>query len=151
MIAENQGMVAGHYRHSEKSLKLLSSTLRLSLRMFRTASRADQKSIFRNAFASDGAQSVKWRKQVCQKANYYYIDLIAIAPSLKGSGAFRQLLEPILIRAKKEIMPVLLDTHDKNNVPLYEHFGFEVVGQYIAKHHPDLIQYAMVKWPHRAS
>jgi len=147
VIGENQGMLAGHYNGRVKIFKLLSTTLRANLRMLRSVSKEDRNKISRNVTASAGAQNVKWRKQICKKSNYYFIDLIAIDPALKGSGAFRKLIDPVLVRAKAEGIPVLLDTHDTDNVLIYQHFGFEVVRQYTAKHDQDFIQYAMIKWP----
>lgn len=147
VIGENQGMLAGHYSGRVKVFKLLGMALRLSFRILRIASKKDRNTISRNMSASAGAQNTKWRMQVCKKSRYYYIDLIAIDPALKGSGAFRKLIDPILVCAKNEGIPVLLDTHDKDNVPIYKHFGFEVIRQYPAEHDHDFIQYAMVKWP----
>lgn len=121
--------------------------LRANLRVLRIANKEDRCMISRNISASDGTQNMKWRKEICNKSNYYYIDLVAINPALKGSGAFRKLITPILNRAKSENIPVLLDTHDKDNVPIYQHFGFEIVRQYVSKRDHEIIQYAMVKWP----
>jgi predicted acetyltransferase len=73
------------------------------------------------------------------------IDLIAIDPALKGSGAFRKLMQPVIDRAEKEGVPVLLDTHDQNNVAIYQRFGFEIAHQFHAKSDPALVQYAMIK------
>jgi predicted acetyltransferase len=72
--------------------------------------------------------------------------LVAIDSSLKSSGAFRQLVAPVLVRAEHENLPVLLDTHDKNNVPLYEHFGFELAQEHHPKSGAPIVQYSMIKY-----
>jgi predicted GNAT superfamily acetyltransferase len=144
VIGDNQGMLACHHSGKFKLLKTLYMLLTTVIFMMRAISKADRGTVTRNMRASAGVSNIKWRKQACKGKKYYFIDLIAIDPLLKGSGAFRKLIQPVLDRAKDENIPVLLDTHDKNNVPIYEHFGFEVAHQFAAKNDENLIQYAMI-------
>ena len=85
--------------------------------------------------------------QMFKKQNYYYIERMIIDRELKGSGALRQLIEPIITRMQEENLPIPPNTHDPNNVPLYQHFGFELVHKHQAKHNPHMAQYSTVKHP----
>jgi citrate lyase synthetase len=107
--------------------------------------KADLKQLSANMRRIEGAADIRWRKQACGSTDYYYLQLVAIDSSLKGSGTFRKLVEPLLTRLEHENLPVLLDTHDKNNVPLYEHFGFELVKEHHAKSGAPITQYSMIK------
>lgn len=147
VIGENQGLLAGHFAKNETAFSTICHGLNMMRGVLGSLSKEDRSRLVRNMKQSAGAQNVKWRKQVCGKGDYYYIDLVVIDRSLKGSGAFRRLLEPLLLRMEREGMPVLLDTHDPDNVPLYRHFGFETVREHRAKGDCDLVQYSMIRRP----
>lgn len=89
-----------------------------------------------------------WRKQACGGSNYYYIQLVAIDGSLKGSGTFRRLMEPVLTRLERESMSARIDTHAKDNIPIHEHFGFELVKAHREKSGAPISLYAMRKRPY---
>ena len=57
----------------------------------------------------------------------FHLLVVAIDKSLKGTGAFRELLMPVIIACEKEKMPIVLETFNPNTVPLYEHFGFQLI------------------------
>jgi predicted acetyltransferase len=42
-------------------------------------------------------------------------------------GYVSKLIKPMLKRINEEGFPVYLETQNEKNVPLYEHYGFEVV------------------------
>lgn len=58
---------------------------------------------------------------------HYYLDNLAVLPSAQRRGYASKLLGPILARADEEKVLVYTDTFTPSNVPLYEHFGFELV------------------------
>ena len=147
VIGDNEGMLAGHYRSNENVIAAILPSLTLIRNVRKLLSKEDRVRLDINLKNSVGAENFTWRKQVFKKQDYYYIEMIAINRELKGRGAFRRLIEPVITRAQHENMPVLLDTHDKDNVPIYQHFGFEVVHEHRSKRNPDLVQYSMVKHP----
>lgn len=67
----------------------------------------------------------KWFKKYSK--NCYYITQIAISKEKKGSGLFRNIISPVLEECQKHDMCIVLETFTKENVSLYEHFGFELV------------------------
>ncbi len=149
IIGEIEGMLSGHFRKDESFINSLRLSLSMIKKVIKTLSKEDKKRLKSNLKESAGAENIKWRNKVCKRQNYYYIDLIAISHNLKGSGAFRKLMEPIIARMEQDNIPILLDTHDKNNVPIYEHFGFEIVDMHQSKFNHKLIQYSMIKRPNR--
>ena len=56
-----------------------------------------------------------------------YLWLIAVDPPEQGKGFAGKLLKFYLNKCEKENRPCYLETGKKENVPFYEHFGFEVV------------------------
>lgn len=86
----------------------------------------------------------KWYKEFTD-GHYYHLKLIAIDKKLKGTGAFRKLITPVLENAKKQKIPVVLETLNPDNIQIYEHFGFKLVKTFTAQN-IDLVQYCMIKY-----
>jgi ribosomal protein S18 acetylase RimI-like enzyme len=55
---------------------------------------------------------------------HYYLDNIGVLPAERGKGVSSSLIRPFLARADADHVPVYTDTVTRENVPLYEHFGF---------------------------
>jgi ribosomal protein S18 acetylase RimI-like enzyme len=145
IAGDYQGALTGHYGKGFSILGLLRTSIRQNMRLNKSMTKADLKQLSANIKRMEGTADTRWRKQVCGGTDYYYLQLVAIDSSLKGSGTFRKLVEPLLTRLERENLPVLLDTHDKNNVSLYEHFGFELVKEHHAKSGAPIIQYSMAR------
>jgi ribosomal protein S18 acetylase RimI-like enzyme len=58
---------------------------------------------------------------------HWYLMVIGVDPSYQGRGYASALIKPMLTRIDQERLPCYLDTENEINVPIYEHFGFEVV------------------------
>jgi GNAT superfamily N-acetyltransferase len=80
---------------------------------------------------------------------HYRLKVIAVDRALRGSGAFRRLITPVLEYADQNQIPVVLETHNLFNVGLYEHFGFTMVKTIT---HPsiEIKQYCMIRYPEEA-
>lgn len=146
-IGEGQGVLLGHYGTKSRRLANLQMTVKILSSLRRYLTKTDRRQLYANLRHMTGAQEFRWRKQLVGSSNYYFIDLIVIAEHLQGSGAFRRLITPVLQRAAQEKLPVLLDTHDRDNVRIYRHFGFEVAGEHRGRRDPDIVQYSMIKRP----
>lgn len=57
----------------------------------------------------------------------FHLLVVAIDKSLKETGAFRKLLMPVILSCDKEKMPIVLETFNPNNVPIYQHYGFQLM------------------------
>ena len=58
---------------------------------------------------------------------HWYLGLLAVDPRHQGKGHASALLRPVLEILERAKMPCYLETHKKENVALYEHFGFRVL------------------------
>jgi ribosomal protein S18 acetylase RimI-like enzyme len=59
--------------------------------------------------------------------NHWFLQCIGVDHKLQGRGYASSLLRPMLKRIEEEGLPCYLETLEKQNVQLYEHFGFKVV------------------------
>jgi GNAT superfamily N-acetyltransferase len=57
---------------------------------------------------------------------HYYLDNIGVLPAARGKGLSSKLIRPILEKADAEKVLVYTDTVTRENIPFYEHFGFQV-------------------------
>lgn len=76
----------------------------------------------------------------------YVLQVVAVALELKGTGAFRRLIDPVIAECDASGIPMVLQTHNPNNVPLYEHFGFKLVEKVDSKE-LELSCYNMARMP----
>lgn len=60
---------------------------------------------------------------------HWYLSVLGVDPAERGRGHAARLLTPQLAVADRENAACYLDTHNENNVGLYERFGFRVVHQ----------------------
>jgi len=104
-------------------LPLLVNTMRT---IFRSLSKEERKILTKNAKAVNEAHSTNWYKKHCHDAPYY-LAVFAVDKEERGRGHCRELLEALFGHAAAAHKTVVLETHTKENVPLYEHFGFELI------------------------
>jgi len=57
----------------------------------------------------------------------YFMDIVGVHPTARGTGVGRALVAHGLARASSERLPAFLETGNPDNVPLYEHLGFRLV------------------------
>jgi GNAT superfamily N-acetyltransferase len=62
------------------------------------------------------------------KQEHWYLQVIGTEPALQGKGVGAALLRSHLERCDREGLPAYLESSKLTNIPLYEHFGFEVTG-----------------------
>lgn len=58
---------------------------------------------------------------------YWYLEFIGIVPQFRGKGYASSLVKPILDRLDMEQLPCYLETENEKNLPIYQHYGFEVI------------------------
>jgi ribosomal protein S18 acetylase RimI-like enzyme len=59
---------------------------------------------------------------------HWYLYAIGVDPDRQGQGVAGMLLRSRLRRVDEAGLPAYLESSKLTNVPLYEHFGFEVTG-----------------------
>jgi ribosomal protein S18 acetylase RimI-like enzyme len=55
--------------------------------------------------------------------------MLTVDPLHQGKGYASMLIKPKLLEIDKQNLPCYLNTQNENNLSLYEHFGFELVGE----------------------
>ncbi|WP_105616405.1 GNAT family N-acetyltransferase [Vallitalea okinawensis] len=78
------------------------------------------------------------------KEQHQYLMLIGVDPEKQGQGFGSKLLTPMLRIAEQKGHPCYLETHNENNVQIYEKYGFKVISEDIVPG-TDIIQFSMVK------
>ena len=58
---------------------------------------------------------------------HFYLDNLGVLASARGQGLSSKLIRPFLEMADSQKVIAYTDTVTKSNVPLYQHFGFELV------------------------
>jgi ribosomal protein S18 acetylase RimI-like enzyme len=58
---------------------------------------------------------------------HFYLDNLGVTPSAQGKGLSSKLIRPFLHMADEQKVIAYTDTVTEANVPLYQHFGFELV------------------------
>ena len=62
---------------------------------------------------------------------HWYLQLIGVDPEYQGQGFASRLLRGMLARIDQEGLPCYLETELAANVPIYEHFGFKTLEEYL--------------------
>jgi GNAT superfamily N-acetyltransferase len=81
---------------------------------------------------------------------HYYVEILGVAPPLKGLGLGGSLLRDVLARADRASgggVPVFLETSREHNVDYYRRFGFDVILEYTLPRGPRV--WAMCRAPAR--
>jgi ribosomal protein S18 acetylase RimI-like enzyme len=70
---------------------------------------------------------------------HWYLPLIGVSPSGQGRGCGAALLRRGLARCDEDHVPAYLEATSARSVPLYERFGFKVVGEIKTQTSPSII------------
>jgi GNAT superfamily N-acetyltransferase len=83
-----------------------------------------------DAYARYVALGEAW-KEFDRDEPVYHLNMIGVWPGAAGTGLGRLLMGEVHARSKADAasVGVTLTTEDPSNVPLYEHFGYQVVGR----------------------
>jgi ribosomal protein S18 acetylase RimI-like enzyme len=63
------------------------------------------------------------------KEPHWYLPLIAADPAYRGRGLGTALLEAAIARIDADGRPAYLESSNPRNIPLYQRFGFEIIGE----------------------
>ncbi|BCZ44539.1 hypothetical protein psyc5s11_06060 [Clostridium gelidum] len=85
-----------------------------------------------------------WFNEISEE--YYHLMTIAIDKEFRGRGIFRKLISPLIKECDEKKIPILLETHNKANLNIYKHFGFNIVKEF-ADEKMAFKQYCMIRQP----
>jgi len=66
---------------------------------------------------------------------HWYLAVIGVDPRCQGEGCGSALLRQTLARVDADGLPAYLESSNAANLPLYQRFGFEVMGEIVADEH----------------
>jgi len=67
----------------------------------------------------------EWTEEIKQE-NRLHIIYFAVRPSMRGKGIASKMMSSVLEYADKNRMTTSLETHNVENVHMYEHYGFKL-------------------------
>lgn len=113
-----------------------------SNKILKTLSKEEKELLQDNIKPIEEVHSSNWYKKYCR--NPYYILQFAIAKDMRGKGIARKMLEELFDYVSKTNSSIVLETFTESNVPMYEHFGFELKESFETKN-KELKEYRMLK------
>lgn len=75
------------------------------------------------------AHDATMRRISSQRANLWYLEVVAVHPSLQGCGLGGEAMRCVLEQVKGD--PVVLECTERSNVRFYERLGFECVEEVV--------------------
>lgn len=81
------------------------------------------------------------------KERHWYLPMLGVEPSRQGSGIGSALLQHTLANCDADGLPAYLESWNPKNIPLYERFGFELIGTIRSGDAPPL--FPMLRQPQR--
>lgn len=139
-------VIVGYEKKKYNPFRVIWLSILCQFKLLHTISAGDRKLYAENGRAALKNVDLKWYSEFV-KGNYYYIKIIAIAKDSRKRGIFRQLMMPIISYCDEKSIPIILETNTAENVPVYQHFGFELV-KTIPEEKTDFCQYCFIKQPY---
>lgn len=97
---------------------------------------------FRNFMKGEDYLNSSWTDQLHQDQRLHIIYL-AVNPAMQHHGIAAKLMEEAIGYANRHRMMISLETHNENNLPFYQHFGFKLYG--VLKKNFPLKQYCLIR------
>jgi len=121
-----RGFLIGYSSEEVPEEKLFEALQQSSVKLLEVVTEDELIFMQNNAMIEAEIIPQDWHKKYFEGEVFHWL-VVAIDKSLKGTGAFRELLMPLLQDCEKKKMPIVLETFNPDNVPLYEHFGFQLM------------------------
>ncbi len=118
--------------------------IKIGVLMFLRTDYKDLKILLRNLKEIQSVSGIRWHKELVGK-KYYDLKYICIDEEYRHKGNFRKIMTSVIDYAKDNNLPIVLETYNIKNVPIYEHLGFELVKTMACENKTDLKQYCLIK------
>jgi len=114
-------------------------------RVLKELSKPERALLKSNSRAIQEVHRGNWYRKYCKRP--YCFTQFAVAGKRRGTGLARQMLEELFDHVQKQNDCIVLETFTPGNVPLYEHFGFQLM-ETQESGNGRLTEYRMLKWLH---
>ncbi|WP_303869981.1 GNAT family N-acetyltransferase [Acetobacterium wieringae] len=126
VLADGQGLLIG-YATREWPEERLTGVMQQSAQKLLAVVNQDELQVLSDR-ANRQAQIIPSNWHLAYGAtDVYHLLVIATDRSARGTGAFRKLLTPVLKKCAAAQEPIVLETFNPDNLPIYEHFGFQLM------------------------
>lgn len=122
-----EGLVIGYFTKDLDSDKLAQYSQENANYFIDNSSVHDLESLQKNSLEVAEIVKSDWYMKYIENDNVYVLQVIVVDKLLRGTGIFRKLIDPILDLAGKQNIPVVLQTHIRENIAKFEHFGFKLI------------------------
>ena len=126
VLGNGQGVLIGYSSNSLPNERLVEVLQQASSKLMEVISKDELQLMQNRALLIHKITTPDWYKQY-HVGEVYHLLVVAIDQSLQGKGALRSLLMPVINECEEKKIPIILQTHNPNNVPIYQHFGFKLI------------------------
>lgn len=105
-------------------------------------SRSERKLLNANSRVIKEVHSGSWFRKYCRSP--YCFTQFAVGREMRGKGLAREMLEGLFAHVREQNGCMVLETLTESNVPIYEHFGFELMESHETRG-GELTEYRMLK------
>lgn len=121
-----RGFLIGYSSEELPEEKLFEALQQSSVKLLETVTEDEIVFMQNNAIIEAEIIPQDWHMKYFDGEVFHWL-VVAIDRSLKGTGAFRDLLMPLIQDCENKKIPIVLETFNPDNVPIYEHFGFQLM------------------------
>ncbi|MEF9934186.1 hypothetical protein [Clostridium sp.] len=146
ILGENEGIIIGYNKKEMGWFKYLKSILSAQNSLFKSITKEEKKKILENSKVVKKVSDISWHKRAVNTNGYYHVLTLAVRGDLKGTGAFRRLITPLIEECNEKNICIVLETNNKDNIPIYDHFDFKIF-ETLESDDIDLVQYSMIRYP----
>jgi len=125
-LDDGQGLLIGYSSKEISEPLLLEIMQNSSLKLLEQATEEELLLMQSKAMLESEIIPQNWYSKYFE-GEVYHLLVVAIDETLKGTGAFRKLLMPVLLSCEEKKIPIVLETFNPDNVPIYQHFGFQLM------------------------
>jgi N-acetylglutamate synthase-like GNAT family acetyltransferase len=143
VLENGKGLLIGYSSDTFTQEQLLEVYQQASSRLIETATETELLIMQDKSIKVNRITDRSWYSKYTDK-DVYNLLVIVVDESLKGTGAFRRLLMPAIKQCDEKGLPIVLQTHNPQNVPIYEHFGFRIM-ESTSSEEIDLTCYCMMR------
>lgn len=140
-----KSVLVGYEKKKYSFIRDIVLSVLCQIKLLNSINSNDLKIFAQNSKEAKNIVDLKWHREYVT-GNYYYIKIIAISKECRGRGSFRKLIMPIIYMCNEKAIPIILETNTPENIPIYQHFGFELT-RTISESEAGFHQYCFIKKP----
>lgn len=126
VLEGGKGLLIGYFTKALPVDRLMKVMQQSSQKLLETVTEEELQVLQDRAVKQAQIIPENWQAAYCE-GDVYHLLVVATDKALKGTGAFRALITPVIEECEKNKTPIVLETFNSDNLPIYEHFGFQLM------------------------